>query len=648
MKPFKRSFLMVFLSGVTLTLGVQADDEARYQEGKAFAQEAQPALPSQSDISHVPGYGGANPAQTNYHKNSSLLAKDALNLMTQSPEEAEASGDTRAMAGSVVQESESQRVRFDLSGDPLITEADQVIDDPLKVLQATKTTVRREGVIAESTHTCEESREEEEIACVQRRVIRLKKPKTQQWTVQVAIYNHGQSSELGVDIITGRQLDGVQSEPGGGHATNRRVLNPLPPHLHDRIIDVSQDIRVVPTGGDEDQTQYVKFDGRQLWINPRGYKGHRWGWAWIRATVFINLTYTEPVTEDDLVETIEDDCPALEARADRGECTYGTMEDLEGPGSRVVSQGQDTMTVHRDWWKRRLTYICRYPSKNDCDPYRARGCEQTASRCKTWVDGRCLNYQQTFRCQKRRINPDSVTIAGEGVPFCLDGNCDDHSWAPNQDFADAMAKLSVFKEMGKDQKDAAVFKGMGQKCSKVLAGFKDCCKKKGWGRKVGLSQGCTEGEKDLSQKRAQNLCVYVGTYCAERDDVTKVCLRKKSSYCCFTTKLARLVQEQGRAQLGLGFGSAEHPDCRPLRVDELQQLDFSQLNFAELYAEIQAKAQTQTIAGTAKRLGEDWGARVSAPTFRIAAEKAKRLKKIHDAKKESPQQELGEPDDVVM
>jgi hypothetical protein len=644
MKPFATSVLMVLFSSVAFNLiEVKADEAAHYQDGKAFAQEVQPASSTQGNASRVPGYAGDNPAQTAYYQNSHLLANDATDLTLQSA--AEASGDYRAQAGSFVRESENSRTRFDLRGDPLITDADKVIDDPLTVLQATKTNLPQGEVIEESTHTCEESREDEEIGCIERRIITLKEPEPQIWTLRVGIYNHGQSSELGVDVITGRQLDGVHSVCGGGHSTGRHVINPMPAHLHARIIDVSQSLKIVPTEGSDDHYPYVKLDGRQLWINPRGYTGRSRGWAWIRANVYIEVTYIPVATEADLVEGIDGGCRALEARADRGECRYGEQEILEGPEERAISNGRDTVKVYRKWWKRRLTYSCRYPSQNDCEQYRAKGCEQINSRCKTKVGERCLEYQQTYRCQKRRLNNGAVTIAGDGVPFCLDGNCDDHSWAPNQDFAEAMAKLSVFKEMGKDMNgdNATVFKGEGRQCSKKMAGFKDCCKHKGWGRKVGLTQGCTDDEKNLSQKRAANLCVYVGTYCAKRVKPSKICQVKKSSFCCFNTKLARILHEQGRPQLGIGFGTAKHPDCRPLRVDELQRLDFSKINFAELYAEVQAKAQTNTIAGTATRLGQDWGTKVSAPTFNIEAEKAKRLKKIHDQK-----QTTGEQSDVVM
>jgi conjugal transfer mating pair stabilization protein TraN len=662
MKGWLKHFLLL---SFCLNAGFNSDlvwgnDAAHYQDGKAFAQELQPLSPSQGDLNKVPGYAGDSPAQTNYYENSHLLAKEATALTMQSSEEAEASGEARAIAGSFVRETEATRARFDLRGDPIIVEGDQIVADPLKVLKATATNLPAGEIVSDSTHTCEESKEEEELGCIQRRIIKVKEPAPKTWRLEVSLYNNRQGGERGVDIITGQLLDGWRSDkgtavtvPGGGYSSYLKVINPLPAALHDRLIDIKQDISIETTQVNGLQRRFVKLSGRQLrvWCPAYSLFATRYGafaW-WVRATVYIDVVYTPLATEEDIIESIEDGCPALEARADRGECRYGSIETLEGAGEREVSNGRDTIKVHRDWWKRRLTYICRYPSQNNCDPYRAQGCEQVKSECKTFKAGRCLEYRQTFRCQKRRLNNGQVTIAGEGVPFCLDGNCDDHSWAANQDFAEAMAKLSVFKEMGKDMDatNATAFKGDGKQCSKAIVGFKDCCQNSGWGRKVGLTQDCTEGEKHLAKLRSQNLCVYVGTYCAEREKVTKICLRKKSSFCCFGTKLARILHEQGRRQLALDFGCAESPNCRPFTVNELQRLDFNKINFAELYAEIQAKAQVQTIAGTAQRLGQDWGAKVSSPRFDIEAEKQKRLKKIHD-QKQNPQKEPGEQSDVVM
>jgi conjugal transfer mating pair stabilization protein TraN len=87
----------------------------------------------------------------------------------------------------------------------------------------------------------------------------------------------------------------------------------------------------------------------------------------------------------------------------------------------------------------------------------------------------------------------------------------------------------------------------------------------------------------------------VGSYCSSRLPIIRVCIETTESYCCFNSRLARILNEQGRAQLGRGWGGAESPDCSGFTVAQLQALDFSRMNLAEFYAEI---APTLPDAGT--------------------------------------------------
>ncbi|EFB9798787.1 conjugal transfer protein TraN, partial [Escherichia coli] len=52
-------------------------------------------------------------------------------------------------------------------------------------------------------------------------------------------------------------------------------------------------------------------------------------------------------------------------------------------------------------------------------------------------------------------------------------------------------------------------------------------------------------------------------------------------------KLAQIVQQQGRnGQLRISFGSAKHPDCRGITVDELQKIQFNRLDFTNFYEDL--------------------------------------------------------------
>ena len=100
---------------------------------------------------------------------------------------------------------------------------------------------------------------------------------------------------------------------------------------------------------------------------------------------------------------------------------------------------------------------------------------------------------------------------------------------------------------------------------------------------------CEQAEQVLAMKRDSRLCHSVGGYCSSRTPIVKVCVEKTESYCCFNSRLARILNEQGRAQLSKSWGSAQSPDCSGFSVAQLQSLDFSRMDLSEFYAEIAPK-----------------------------------------------------------
>lgn len=109
---------------------------------------------------------------------------------------------------------------------------------------------------------------------------------------------------------------------------------------------------------------------------------------------------------------------------------------------------------------------------------------------------------------------------------------------------------------------------------------------------------CSTEEQVLSLKKGQNLCHYVGTYCSQKA-ILGGCLTKKDTQCCFNSRLARILHEQGRPQIGRGWGSAQAPDCGGFTIQELGQLDFARMDLSEFTREIAARA-INTTATTAR------------------------------------------------
>jgi conjugal transfer mating pair stabilization protein TraN len=102
---------------------------------------------------------------------------------------------------------------------------------------------------------------------------------------------------------------------------------------------------------------------------------------------------------------------------------------------------------------------------------------------------------------------------------------------------------------------------------------------------------CSREEQMLALRKGQRLCTLVGSYTSGR-----IHRRDYEGYCCYNSRLARIVQEQGRRQLGKSYGSPQNPDCTGLTTEELEQLDFSQIDLSEFIADVQSKAMDTTAA----------------------------------------------------
>jgi hypothetical protein len=134
-----------------------------------------------------------------------------------------------------------------------------------------------------------------------------------------------------------------------------------------------------------------------------------------------------------------------------------------------------------------------------------------------------------------------------------------------------------------------IFNGQDNRCRKagIETAYQSCCQHD----TVWLGQ-CKEEEKMLRQRRDAGLCHYVGTYCSKKIPLIG-CVQEKNTFCCFNSKLGRIVHEQGRPQLDMDWGEAKSPQCRGFTPDEFQRLDFSKIDLSEYYGDIVTRAQDE-------------------------------------------------------
>ncbi|HBC0352954.1 TPA: type-F conjugative transfer system mating-pair stabilization protein TraN [Salmonella enterica subsp. enterica serovar Napoli] len=239
-------------------------------------------------------------------------------------------------------------------------------------------------------------------------------------------------------------------------------------------------------------------------------------------------------------------------------------------------------------WAYRDKYVTQSADNGTCQAYVDNpACTLATRQCAFYSgEGTCLHEYATYSCESKTSG--KVMICGGDV-FCLDGECDKAQSGKSNDFGEAVSQLAALAAAGKDVAalngiDVRAFTGQAKFCRKAAAGFSNCCKDGGWGQDVGLAQ-CNSEEKALGKAKKDKLTVSVGEFCAKK--VLGVCLQKKRSYCQFDSKLAQIVQQQGRnGQLHISFGSSKHPDCRGITVDELQQIKFDQLDFTNFYEDL--------------------------------------------------------------
>lgn len=298
-------------------------------------------------------------------------------------------------------------------------------------------------------------------------------------------------------------------------------------------------------------------------------------------TLFVTLNYL--VEENTLKPNVEWD----------SNCTTNTENAIElkaqctQPGeTRTFEREGKTFQIHQDCWEYSYHYLINESSDNECKKYEDNpNCTAAERECLLQENGSCIRHRVKYQCQKT-VKTDGY-VCGDKF-FCSDGSCSDIENNVNSDFGHAVSQLATLaqagKDIGLDANNLKAFSGRPMYCRKSGFGFSDCCKDSGWGHKLGLAK-CSSEENALGQAKEKKLVVYVGTFCSKK--ILKKCVRRKSSYCVFDNKLARIIQYQGRSgQLGIGFGGASSPDCRGMSVDELQKIDFNRMDYSDFYDEL--------------------------------------------------------------
>ena len=96
---------------------------------------------------------------------------------------------------------------------------------------------------------------------------------------------------------------------------------------------------------------------------------------------------------------------------------------------------------------------------------------------------------------------------------------------------------------------------------------------------------CTQDEMVLDMNIGANLCVPVGSYCSKSYPLLG-CFEWTQGFCCYNSVLSKIINQQGRGQIGKGFGSPQNPDCSGFSIAQLSQLNFASMDFSQFIASI--------------------------------------------------------------
>jgi hypothetical protein len=325
-----------------------------------------------------------------------------------------------------------------------------------------------------------------------------------------------------------------------------------------------------------------------VYLFPGQCLDYRWEYTCSTETSF-NFPNTQigPTETSDPIVTWNETCPA---EYDPLRCTAGETTCTSGP--TVVDIGG--VLVPLDCAVQETAHQCASNTySSDCDVFEAdASCSLLSSECyDLHPDGICGAYENTFRCGS--ATSQDFDASCEAVNVCVGETCQSIPNEQNTDIGDALLGVEILNTLVQDNAhnfyyediindpDALAaglqyFAARRRSCRIGILGTLNCCRDSGWA--LGTIAECNEDEVELFAAQEAGTAVYQSTYCSEH--LVLFCAQRSRRYCIFNSKIARIISEQGQEQI-YGFFA-----CRSLTQEELEQIDFSQIDFADAFGDL--------------------------------------------------------------
>jgi len=196
-----------------------------------------------------------------------------------------------------------------------------------------------------------------------------------------------------------------------------------------------------------------------------------------------------------------------------------------------------------------------------------------------------------------------------GIMQCSSGACFDMASMPTEKTTADMRSYTNDGTVDPDgicQGTAFIFNGKPQECQSagMSTSFFNCCDTD-IGSFGPIRERCGDEDVKTVVGVKAGRCHYIGDYCKEKWPLVG-CVQRANMYCCFNSKLGRIIQEQGRAQLKTltGWGATESPDCRGLTAEEFQMIDFSRIDLSEYFGDVVTKSPSGIQREMQQKVGD--------------------------------------------
>ncbi|XMD83576.1 F-type type IV conjugative transfer system protein TraN [Campylobacter lari] len=364
--------------------------------------------------------------------------------------------------------------------------------------------------------------------------------------------------------------------------SNISVINNYP--YIDEVKDNGKALVYIPYRPNGEYTELGKYSGKKLNIELKKYlrNGLNKGVAFF-ATVgtgswdIIYEAYGKNIKCDDFGQTVctqeeikvsysayKYTCPeGYQAKEDGGNCNPSSIDDLIDTDGDGIGDSCNSSTPPANNCVK-STKVCPFNEERECDLI------DNKYQCSPFP---CIEGSNDIQVDDTKVGINDANNNG----WEDDGSCG--------------GQILIFN--GQDNRCRSKDKFFG------LFGGGCCDKDKVF---IGLIP-CKEDEKKLAKLNKDNRCVQIGEYCSKKIPFVG-CIQNKTTFCCFNSKLARIFNEQGRPQIGRGWGSPKSPDCRGFTPEEFQKLDFSEIDLSEFIADIVGSIDVDKIQADSIKIQE--------------------------------------------